>query len=364
MAFRVFGTTYVDVYDENGWRNVLATHDDDSAYDEMSRQIIANGTAARLRSRSGFMVAMGLLSIVTSILCVAMFAMAVVTAVGTDPDVSAVFTMAMWIVLAGLWAVMAGHTMRPVTLLSSVVGQAGAEPSGGTVSADGESVDGGDLSRFMPTIPSVTEGMPDDGGQPEPDNGQETEVIPSADAGWISYGGSVAGEAASQRNPDDGYVSSQYVSSPYVGERSGQPDDPDHGSSAPDVADGGDDAGDDEQVEQVVYPSGSASVGEDDDVTAGSDSDGRTSEQREDAEPEEEGVDGTESTEGRPRYRGRLPKRMERYRDAIGDVYRDDDGLWCVEYTFTDDIDVSDTKAEMWSAVVGRVSSMKAGGEE
>lgn len=395
---KVFGTSYVDVYDDNGWRNILATHDEEAAFDEFQAAMERNADAARLRSRSGFRMAMNVMSVMTAILCLVFLVVYVLGTVGDGLSTSNAITILIWTVMTGMWTVFAIHLVRPVTLLCAIRTEDDDEP----IKTKGMEIG---LHKVTTGTPFPrTEGIPASAKisshtsdseattviSPHPIDGDEqtqSAVTQSSTSYMVMSGGSLSklvnGLQKTQTIPT-------YTSTPVEEENS--PETPSNVSE--------DDSTEEpaEKVEQAVVPSGSASLVFDDTaehpvVTDDHVDDSIEEPETEQAEPESEQdePEQTESEQNEPEseqaeseqepteepieestndepqdellfrkrrrviYKGDLPKRHERLRRYIHSITQEDDGTWTVVYTDVDNVDNADTKAELWDAIRNRM---------
>lgn len=386
MSRRIFGTSYVDVYDNRGWTNILATHDEDSAFEEFSRQLEANGRAARLRSRSGFRTFMSVMSGLTALLCLVLFLIYATALTKGPKDIKTVTELLIWIALTALWTVFAVHLTRPVTLLCAVRTEDDDEP----IETKGMEVG---LHKVATGTPFPrTEGIPASAKissrtsdseattviSPHPldGDGQTRSAVTQSGTSYMVMSGDslsklVNGLQETQTIPT-------YTSAPVEAETPSE--------TPANVS--GDDPSEEpaEKVEQPVVPSGSASLVFDDtaehpvvteehaddsieEPETEQDEPEQTETESEQGEPEQEPIEEPidEPTEDEPQdellfrkrrraiYKGDLPKRHERLRRYIHSITQEDDGTWTVVYTDVDNVDNSDTKSELWDAIRDRV---------
>ena len=385
MSRRIFGTSYVDVYDNRGWTNILATHDEDSAFEEFSRQLEANGRAARLRSRSGFRTFMSVMSGLTALLCLVLFLIYATALMNGPKDIGSVTELLIWIALTALWTVFAVHLTRPVTLLCAVRTEDDDEP----VRTKGMEIG---LHKVATGTPFPrTEGIPASAKisshtsdseattviSPHPldGDGQTRSAVTQSGTSYMVMSGDslsklVNGLQETQTIPT-------YTSAPVEEETPSEtPSNVSEDDSTEEPA---------EKVEQPVVPSGSASLVFDDTaehpVVTDDHADDPTEEpetEQDEPEPEQESAEepieestdestDEESIEDEPHdellfrkrrrviYKGDLPKRQERLRRYIHSITQEDDGTWTVVYTDVDNVDNSDTKGELWDAIRDRV---------
>ena len=372
---KVFGTSYVDVYDDNGWRNILATHDEEAAFDEFQAAMERNADAARLRSRSGFRMAMNVMSVITAILCLVFLVVYVLGAAKGGLSPSDAMPILIWTVMTGMWTVFAIHLVRPVTLLCAIRTEDDDEPikTKGMEIGLHKVATGTPFPRTegIPSTPSISDSEatailshhPLDG-----DGQTRSAVTQSSTSYMVMSGGSLSklvnGFQKTETIPT-------YTSTPVEEETPSEtPSNVSEDDSPEDPA---------EKVEQAVVPSGSASLVFDDtadqpvlaeDLTGESESEQTEPEQEPTEEPADESTDEStdeESTEDEPQdellfrkrrrviYKGDLPKRHERLRRYIHSITQEDDGTWTVVYTDVDNVDNSDTKSELWEAIRDRV---------
>ena len=388
MSRRIFGTSYVDVYDSKGWTNILATHDEDSAFDEFSRQLAANGRAARLRSRSGFRTFMSVMSGLTALLCLVLLLIYATTLMNGPKDIWSVAELLIWIALTALWTVFAVHLTRPVTLLCAVRTEDDDEP----VETKGMEVG---LHKVATGTPFPrTEGIPASAKisshtsdseattviSPHPldGDGRTRSAVTQSGTSYMVMSGDSLSKLVN--GLQETVTIPTYTSTPVEAETPSET--PSHDSE--------DDSPEDsaEKVEQPVVPSGSASLVFDDtaehpvvtdDHADGSIEEPETeqdepdqtepeqdeSEQEPTEEPIEESTEESTNDESQDEllfrkrrrviYKGDLPKRHERLRRYIHSITQEDDGTWTVVYTDVDNVDNSDTKGELWDAIRDRV---------
>ena len=374
---KVFGTSYVDVYDDNGWRNILATHDEEAAFDEFQAAMERNAAAARLRSRSGFRMAMNVMSVMTAILCLVFLVVYVLGTVGDGLSTSNAITILIWTVMTGMWTVFAIHLIRPVTLLCAIRTE-DDEPikTKGMEIGVHKLTTGTPFPRTegIPSTPSISDSEATAILSPHPldGDGQTRSAVTQSTTSYMVMSGDslstlVNGFQKTQMIPT-------YTSTPVEEETPSEtPSNVSEDDSSEDTA---------EKVEQVTVPSGSASLVFDDTADqpvvaedlAGEPESGQTeSEQESTDEPVDESTEDPieestdESAEDEPQdellfrkrrrviYKGDLPKRHERLRRYIHSITQEDDGTWTVVYTDVDNVDNADTKSELWGAIRDRV---------
>lgn len=385
---KVFGTSYVDVYDDNGWRNILATHDEESAFDEFQAAMERNAAAARLRSRSGFRMVMNVMSVITAILCLVFLVVYILGTMGDGLSMSDAMPILIWTVMTGMWTVFAIHLIRPVTLLCAVRTEDDDEP----VETKGMEVG---LHKVATGTPFPrTEGIPASAKisshtsdseattviSPHPldGDGQTRSAVTQSGTSYMVMSGDSLSTLVN--GLQETVTIPTYTSTPVEAETPSETPSNDSEDDSPE-----DSA---EKVEQPVVPSGSASLVFDDtaehpvvtdDHADGSIEEPETEQDEPDQtepeqdeseqEPTEEPID--ESTEEstndesqdellfrkrrRVIYKGDLPKRRERLRRYIHSITQEDDGTWTVVYTDVDNVDNADTKAELWDAIRNRV---------
>lgn len=382
MNRRIFGTSYVDVYDNKGWTNILATHDEDSALDEFSRQLAANGRAARLRSRTGFRTFMSVMSGLTALLCLVLFVIYATILMNGPKDIGSVAELLIWIALTALWTVFAVHLTRPVTLLCAIRTEDDDEPirTKGMGIGVHKAATGRPFPRTegIPSTPSISDSEATAILSPHPldGDGQTRSAATQSGTSYMVMSGDslstlVNGFQKTETIPP-------YTSTPVEAETP---------SETPSNVSEDDSSEDPEaNVEQVTVPSGSASLVFDDtadhpvvaeEPTGEPESEQTESEDEPTDEPvdepieestDEESIDEEQQDEllfrkrRRVIYKGDLPKRYERLRRYIHSITQEDDGTWTVVYTDVDNVDNSDTKAELWDAIrnrVGRIDEVR-----
>lgn len=375
---KVFGTSYVDVYDDNGWRNILATHDEEAAFDEFQAAMERNAAAARLRSRSGFRMAMNVMSVMTAILCLVFLVVYILGTLGGGLSTSDAITILIWTVMTGMWTVFAIHLVRPVTLLCAIRTEDDDEPvrTKGMEIGLHKLTTGTPFPRTegIPSTPSISDSEATAILSPHPldGDGQTRSAVTQSTTSYMVMSGDslsklVNGLQETQTIPT-------YTSAPVEEETPSEtPSNVSEDDSSEDTA---------EKVEQVTVPSGSASLVFDDTADqpvvaedlAGEPESGQTeSEQESTDEPVDESTEDPieestdESAEDEPQdellfrkrrrviYKGDLPKRHERLRRYIHSITQEDDGTWTVVYTDVDNVDNADTKSELWGAIRDRV---------
>ena len=385
MSRRIFGTSYVDVYDDKGWTNILATHDEDSAFDEFSRQLEANGRAARLRSRSGFRTFMSVMSGLTALLCLVLFLIYATALVNGPKGIWSVAELLIWIALTALWTVFAVHLTRPVTLLCAVRTE-DDEPvrTKGMEVGVHKAATGTPFPRTegIPASAKISSSISDSEAtailSPHPldGDGQTRSAVTQSGTSYMVMSGVSLSKLVNGLQKT--VTIPTHTSTPVEAETPSEtPSNVSEDDSTEDSA---------EKVEQPVVPSGSASLVFDDTaehpvVTDDQVDDSIEEPETEQDEPEseqdepeqestEEPIDEStddESTEDESQdellfrkrrrviYKGDLPKRHERLRRYIHSITQEDDGTWTVVYTDVDNIDNSDTKGELWDAIRDRV---------
>ena len=378
MSRRIFGTSYVDVYDNKGWTNILATHDEDSAFDEFSRQLETNGRAARLRSRSGFRTFMSVMSGLTALLCLVLFLIYATALMNGPKDIWSVAELLIWIALTALWTVFAVHLTRPVTLLCAVRTEDDDEPvrTKGMEVGVHKVATGTPFPRTegIPSTPSISDSEATAILSPHPldGDGQTRSAVTHAGTSYMVMSGDSLSKLVN--GLQETVTIPTHTSTPVEVETPSEtPSNVSEDDSSEDP---------EEKVEQAVVPSGSASLVFDDTaehpvVTDDQVDDSIEEPETEQDEPEpehtepeqestEEPIDD-ESIEDEPQdellfrkrrrviYKGDLPKRHERLRRYIHSITQEDDGTWTVVYTDVDNVDNSDTKAELWDAIRDRV---------
>ena len=377
MSRRIFGTSYVDVYDNKGWTNILATHDEDSAFDEFSRQLEANGRAARLRSRSGFRTFMSVMSGLTALLCLVLFLIYATALMNGPKDIRSVAELLIWIALTALWTVFAVHLTRPVTLLCAVRTDDDDEPvrTKGMEIGVHKAATGRLFPRTegIPSTPSISDSEATAILSPHPldGDGQTRSAATQSSTSYMVMSGDSLSKLVN--GLQETVTIPTYTSTPVEAET---PSETPANVSEDDFPE--DSA---EKVEQPVVPSGSASLVFDDtaehpvvtddhaDDSIEEPETGQEEQEPEQTGPEQEPTEEPieESTEDEPQdellfrkrrrviYKGDLPKRHERLRRYIHSITQEDDGTWTVVYTDVDNIDNSDTKGELWDAIRDRV---------
>ena len=378
MSRRIFGTSYVDVYDNRGWTNILATHDEDSAFEEFSRQLEANGRAARLRSRTGFRTFMSVMSGLTALLCLVLFVIYATALMNGPKDIGSVTELLIWIALTALWTVFAVHLIRPVTLLCAIRTEDDDEPMKNKGMEVGlhKVTTGTPFPRTegIPSAPSISdsEATAIISTHPLDGDGQTRSAVTQAGTSYMVMSGGSLSKLVNGLQETETIPT--HTSAPVEAETPSEtPSNVSEDDSPEEPA---------EKVEQAVVPSGSASLVFDDTAEhpvvtddhaddsveePETEQDEPESEQTEpEQEPTEESTD-EESTEDEPQdellfrkrrrviYKGDLPKRHERLRRYIHSITQEDDGTWTVVYTDVDNVDNSDTKAELWDAIRDRV---------
>ena len=386
MSRRIFGTSYVDVYDSKGWTNILATHDEDSAFDEFSRQLAANGRAARLRSRTGFRTFRSVMSGVTALLCLVLFVIYATILMNGPKGIGSVAELLIWIALTALWTVFAVHLTRPVTLLCAVPTEDDDEP----IRTKGMEIGLHKLATGKP-FPR-TEGIPTSAKisshtsdseattviSPHPldGDGRTRSAVTQSGTSYMVMSGDSLSKLVN--GLQETVTIPTYTSTPVEAETPSEtPSNDSEDDSPEDLA---------EKVEQVAVPSGSASLVFDDTadqpVVTDDHADDPIDEpetepdepEPEQTEPEQESTEepidesaDDEATEDEPQdellfrkrrrviYKGDLPKRHERLRRYIHSITQEDDGTWTVVYTDVDNVDNADTKGELWDAIRDRV---------
>ena len=376
---KVFGTSYVDVYDDNGWRNILATHDEEAAFDEFQAAMERNAAAARLRSRSGFRMAMNVMSVMTAILCLVFLVVYILGTLGDGLSTSDAITILIWTVMTGMWTVFAIHLVRPVTLLCAIRTE---DDDDEPIKTKGMEIGLHKLTtgtpfprtEGIPSTPSISDSEATAILSPHPldGDGQTRSAVTQSTTSYMVMSGDslsklVNGLQETQTIPT-------YTSAPVEEETPSEtPSNVSEDDSSEDTA---------EKVEQVTVPSGSASLVFDDTADqpvvaedlAGEPESGQTeSEQESTDEPVDESTEDPieestdESAEDEPQdellfrkrrrviYKGDLPKRYERLRRYIHSITQEDDGTWTVVYTDVDNVDNADTKSELWGAIRDRV---------
>lgn len=389
MSRRIFGTSYVDVYDNKGWTNILATHDEDSAFDEFSRQLAANGRAARLRSRTGFRTFMSVMSGVTALLCLVLFVIYATILMNGPKGIGSVAELLIWIALTALWTVFAVHLTRPVTLLCAVPTEDDDEP----IRTKGMEIGLHKLATGKP-FPR-TEGIPTPAATPshtsdseattvisphplDGDGQTRSAVTQSGTSYMVMSGGSLSTLVNGFQKTE---TAPAHTSTPVEAETPSEP--------PSNVSEDGFPEDPEAKVEQVAVPSGSASLVFDDTADHPVVAEEPTGEPIGEPEPEQTESE-QESTENpteepieeesiedesqdellfrkrrRVIYKGDLPKRHERLRRYIHSITQEDDGTWTVVYTDVDNVDNADTKGELWDAIrdrVGRIDEVRDNG--
>lgn len=376
---KVFGTSYVDVYDDNGWRNILATHDEEAAFDEFQSAMERNAAAARLRSRSGFRMAMNVMSVMTAILCLVFLVVYVLGTLGDGLSTSDAITILIWTVMTGMWTVFAIHLVRPVTLLCAIRTEDDDEPirTKGMEIGLHKVTTGTPFPRTegIPSTPSISDSEATAILSPHPldGDGQTRSAVTQSTTSYMVMSGDSLSKLVNGLQETETIPT--YTSTPVEAENPSEtPSNVSEDDSLEELA---------EKVEQAVVPSGSASLVFDDTADHPVVTDDHVDDSIEEPEPEqteseqessEEPID--ESTEDEPAdestedesqdellfrkrrrviYKGDLPKRRERLRRYIHSITQEDDGTWTVVYTDVDNVDNADTKSELWGAIRDRV---------
>lgn len=376
---KVFGTSYVDVYDDSGWRNILATHDEEAAFDEFQAAMERNADAARLRSRSGFRMAMNVMSVLTAILCLVFLVVYVLGTLGDGLSTSNAITILIWTVMTGMWTVFAIHLVRPVTLLCAVRTEDDDEPirTKGMEVGLHKVATGTPFPRTegIPSAPSISDSEATAILSPHPldGDGQTRSAVTQSGTSYMVMSGDSLSKLVNGLQETETIPT--YTSTPIEVETPSEtPSNVSEDDSPEEPA---------EKVEQAVVPSGSASlvfddtaehpVVTDDQIDDSIEEPETEQEEPEQTEPEQEPTEESteepidEPTEDEPQdellfrkrrrviYKGDLPKRHERLRRYIHSITQEDDGTWTVVYTDVDNVDNADTKAELWDAIRDRV---------
>lgn len=370
---KVFGTSYVDVYDDNGWRNILATHDEEAAFDEFQAAMERNADAARLRSRSGFRMAMNVMSVMTAILCLVFLVVYVLGTMGDGLSTSDAITILIWTVMTGMWTVFAIHLVRPVTLLCAVRTE---DDDDEPIRTKGMEIGLHKVTTGRP-FPR-TEGIPASAKisysisdseatailSPHPidGDGQTRSAVTQSGTSYMVMSGDSLSKLVNGLQETE--IIPTHTSTPIEEENPSEtPSNVSEDDSPEEPA---------EKVEQAVVPSGSASLVFDDtadqpvvaeEPTGEPESEQIESDQESTEAPTDDESIDEESIEDellfrkrrRVIYKGDLPKRHERLRRYIHSITQEDDGTWTVVYTDVDNVDNADTKGELWDAIRNRV---------